>query len=127
MAASIARAPAPSRNGSSAIGAPAIEAAAVAHARRAWRRNSATVGGAGSTAGSCVGTATVVAAAVGGADWLGAGGDDVHATRTIRTRTGRRRMRPWCRTPPRSEEHTSELQSRQYLVCSLLLEKKKNK
>src|SRR3712207_8250701 len=29
-----------------------------------------------------------------------------------------------CRT--RSEEHTSELQSRQYLVCRLLLEKKKN-
>src|SRR6185295_20246652 len=37
------------------------------------------------------------------------------------------------RTPPeplpspagRSEEHTSELQSRQYLVCRLLLEKKK--
>src|SRR3712207_7604446 len=31
-------------------------------------------------------------------------------------------------TPPsrsRSEEHTSELQSRQYLVCRLLLEKKK--
>src|SRR3712207_8330550 len=27
----------------------------------------------------------------------------------------------------RSEEHTSELQSRQYLVCPLLLEKKKNK
>src|SRR3712207_8688613 len=27
---------------------------------------------------------------------------------------------------PRSEEHTSELQSRQYLVCRLLLEKKKN-
>src|SRR3712207_7187700 len=26
--------------------------------------------------------------------------------------------------PPRSEEHTSELQSRQYLVCRLLLEKK---
>src|SRR3712207_7661421 len=26
----------------------------------------------------------------------------------------------------RSEEHTSELQSRQYLVCRLLLEKKKN-
>src|SRR3712207_9333511 len=25
---------------------------------------------------------------------------------------------------PRSEEHTSELQSRQYLVCRLLLEKK---
>src|SRR3712207_8850807 len=32
------------------------------------------------------------------------------------------------RTPGlRSEEHTSELQSRQYLVCRLLLEKKKNK
>src|SRR3712207_7144023 len=27
---------------------------------------------------------------------------------------------------PRSEEHTSELQSRQYLVCRLLLEKKKS-
>src|SRR3712207_7734649 len=32
------------------------------------------------------------------------------------------------RTPPnRSEEHTFELQSRQYLVCRLLLEKKKIK
>src|SRR3712207_6846065 len=29
--------------------------------------------------------------------------------------------------PPRSEEHTSELQSRQYLVCRLLLEKKNKK
>src|SRR3712207_7321199 len=28
--------------------------------------------------------------------------------------------------PDRSEEHTSELQSRQYLVCRLLLEKKKH-
>src|SRR3712207_6985922 len=28
------------------------------------------------------------------------------------------------RVPARSEEHTSELQSRQYLVCRLLLEKK---
>src|SRR5690606_41089462 len=28
---------------------------------------------------------------------------------------------------PRSEEHTSELQSRENLVCRLLLEKKKNK
>src|SRR3712207_8413852 len=28
--------------------------------------------------------------------------------------------------PGRSEEHTSELQSRQYLVCRLLLEKKKH-
>src|SRR3712207_6898217 len=35
----------------------------------------------------------------------------------------------WSRTPvssTRSEEHTSELQSRQYLVCRLLLEKKQN-
>src|SRR3712207_7919805 len=31
------------------------------------------------------------------------------------------------RAAPRSEEHTSELQSRQYLVCRLLLEKKKKK
>src|SRR3712207_9508152 len=30
-----------------------------------------------------------------------------------------------CRPRARSEEHTSELQSRQYLVCRLLLEKKK--
>src|SRR3712207_8060548 len=30
-----------------------------------------------------------------------------------------------ARSPSRSEEHTSELQSRQYLVCRLLLEKKK--
>src|SRR5437870_10720081 len=31
------------------------------------------------------------------------------------------------RTIPRSEEHTSELQSRGHLVCRLLLEKKKKK
>src|SRR3712207_7780568 len=31
------------------------------------------------------------------------------------------------RSRSRSEEHTSELQSRQYLVCRLLLEKKKKK
>src|SRR5882757_4709761 len=37
---------------------------------------------------------------------------------TVTTSPGRRR---------RSEEHTSELQSRQYLVCRLLLEKKKKK
>src|SRR3712207_8159585 len=38
-------------------------------------------------------------------------------------------FRERCDFPPfkhRSEEHTSELQSRQYLVCRLLLEKKKN-
>src|SRR5690606_41511733 len=33
---------------------------------------------------------------------------------------------PW-KTRPRSEEHTSELQSRENLVCRLLLEKKKER
>src|SRR5690606_40374385 len=32
----------------------------------------------------------------------------------------------WAVGAPRSEEHTSELQSREKLVCRLLLEKKKN-
>src|SRR3712207_8497517 len=35
------------------------------------------------------------------------------------------RVDPKLLYPLRSEEHTSELQSRQYLVCRLLLEKKK--
>src|SRR5438105_9761699 len=38
------------------------------------------------------------------------------------TRTWSRSM--WENSPPRSEEHTSELQSRVDLVCRLLLEKK---
>src|SRR5689334_25443475 len=38
-------------------------------------------------------------------------------------RRGERRLR---RRRPRSEEHTSELQSQFHLVCRLLLEKKKN-
>src|SRR3712207_6902858 len=38
----------------------------------------------------------------------------------------RRLLRTGKGTRPRSEEHTSELQSRQYLVCRLLLVKKKN-
>src|SRR3712207_8647212 len=43
-----------------------------------------------------------------------------------RLRGHRRRLaRGRERTLRRSEEHTSELQSRQYLVCRLLLEKKK--
>src|SRR3712207_7539056 len=37
----------------------------------------------------------------------------------------RARTAEGARVRPRSEEHTSELQSRQYLVCRLLLEKKK--
>src|SRR2546425_5857720 len=50
-----------------------------------------------------------------------------HFPRSIGARLindGRRApRRPWCR----SEEHTSELQSLAYLVCRLLLEKKKKK
>src|SRR3712207_7557288 len=42
---------------------------------------------------------------------------------TKRTRTRSTTTAPSSRT--RSEEHTSELQSLQYLVCRLLLEKKK--
>src|SRR3712207_7086514 len=38
---------------------------------------------------------------------------------------GRRKLQVLIETLFRSEEHTSELQSRQYLVCRLLLEKKK--
>src|SRR3712207_7443531 len=51
---------------------------------------------------------------------------------TLRSATGvswkRKLARMYRPRPPfvRSEEHTSELQSRQYLVCRLLLEKKKN-
>src|SRR5438445_2948030 len=44
--------------------------------------------------------------------------------RAWRARSRWRRAFP---TATRSEEHTSELQSRQYLVCRLLLEKKKQK
>src|SRR5438445_8346545 len=39
----------------------------------------------------------------------------------------RARIARAAREQRRSEEHTSELQLRQYLVCRLLLEKKKNK
>src|SRR5690349_23854134 len=50
-------------------------------------------------------------------------------TRTTPTPRGWTRARPTPATPPtrRSEEHTSELQSRRDLVCRLLLEKKKKK
>src|SRR3712207_8909029 len=43
----------------------------------------------------------------------------------LRSRTPRAPTRRSRRS--RSEEHTSELQSRQYLVCRLLLEKKKKR
>src|SRR5947209_16620298 len=53
-------------------------------------------------------------------------------SRSKRKNRGFRQMskssrRPGRRLELRSEEHTSELQSRQYLVCRLLLEKKKEK
>src|SRR5947209_16171763 len=53
------------------------------------------------------------------------GDDRLHRTARLPERTIRH---PRQRHParPRSEEHTSELQSRQYLVCRLLLEKKNN-
>src|SRR3712207_8670539 len=59
-----------------------------------------------------------------------ADGPHRHDHRRIRHRQGIGRARaPRLRQAPqgavRSEEHTSELQSRQYLVCRLLLEKKK--
>src|SRR3712207_7509916 len=61
-------------------------------------------------------------------------GDELR--RRVRLRERVIRVQPTDRGPPggahahvgdvaRSEEHTSELQSRQYLVCRLLLEKKK--
>src|SRR3712207_7946587 len=49
---------------------------------------------------------------------------DLEATNFIRID---RQAVPDILDPQRSEEHTSELQSRQYLVCRLLLEKKKKK
>src|SRR3712207_9111510 len=66
--------------------------------------------------------------------------DGAHRARPVRDHragaeaagpVGARRARPdrlrhlGLRPGVRSEEHTSELQSRQYLVCRLLLEKKK--
>src|SRR5438445_8266463 len=54
---------------------------------------------------------------------LGFGGISVR----INLSSPRSNRRHWPRAVLRSEEHTSELQSRQYLVCRLLLEKKKFK
>src|SRR3712207_7065647 len=51
--------------------------------------------------------------------------DGADAVRPGPDEGGHDRQRPAVEVP-RSEEHTSELQSRQYLVCRLLLEKKKN-
>src|SRR3712207_8077271 len=46
-------------------------------------------------------------------------------SRTAARGTQQQTSRFTWQLPRRSEEHTSELQSRQYLVCRLLLEKKK--
>src|SRR3712207_8968413 len=58
----------------------------------------------------------------------GRGGRNVHGKVTARHQGGGHkrayRVIDFTRAD-RSEEHTSELQSRQYLVCRLLLEKKK--
>src|SRR3712207_7679819 len=68
---------------------------------------------------------------------LGHGGQDVGGGEHValhaepladQVTAGRQRPAPGVGGDPavdRSEEHTSELQSRQYLVCRLLLEKKK--
>src|SRR5438093_10002299 len=53
--------------------------------------------------------------------WLGAAMKCRNGCRTSR------RAGPHCCPQPRSEEHTSELQSLTNLVCRLLLEKKKKK
>src|SRR3712207_7719468 len=49
------------------------------------------------------------------------------ATLVRRHRLAERMLVDILGIPWRSEEHTSELQSRQYLVCRLLLEKKKKR
>src|SRR5947209_10225223 len=59
------------------------------------------------------------------------GRENARPIRTNRQRTPRKSVShraiasPQSSARRRSEEHTSELQSRQYLVCRLLLEKKK--
>src|SRR3712207_9270258 len=53
--------------------------------------------------------------------------DATSARSAVTMRSVRTISRKDCLVSSRSEEHTSELQSRQYLVCRLLLEKKKKK
>src|SRR3712207_7850416 len=51
----------------------------------------------------------------------------IYLAQRLKLLLGRRAQQTFCsviRSLYRSEEHTSELQSRQYLVCRLLLEKK---
>src|SRR2546422_4571698 len=51
--------------------------------------------------------------------------DDRRAARPLGHRPAERAALGYSGGDPRSEEHTSELQSRLHLVCRLLLEKKK--
>src|SRR3712207_8015446 len=75
-----------------------------------------------------------VAAPLGAAPSDAATSDAAPAAATLSDATGPDGSRPNGSEPrvvvhsraARSEEHTSELQSRQYLVCRLLLEKKKH-
>src|SRR3712207_8967025 len=60
------------------------------------------------------------------------GGGAAHEVRDLveldlQRREAEHEVLPFRSHVARSEEHTSELQSRQYLVCRLLLEKKNNK
>src|SRR5256884_5347420 len=67
------------------------------------------------------------------AAWCGNGGASGSAPPTLPPESGRSKESDaaiswryvFCSRPTRSEEHTSELQSRLHLVCRLLLEKKK--
>src|SRR3712207_8435338 len=61
----------------------------------------------------------------GGTGAPGCAGTPRPRRRRSRAAPARRGSRPVRGRGSRSEEHTSELQSRQYLVCRLLLEKKK--
>src|SRR3712207_7865955 len=53
-------------------------------------------------------------------------GSGVHLSSDLRSQIVAHVLVVAMLSEPRSEEHTSELQSRQYLVCRLLLEKKIN-
>src|SRR3712207_7174080 len=52
------------------------------------------------------------------------GTEDTEGRHTEKSQNNKEGERESCPLPRRSEEHTSELQSRQYLVCRLLLETK---
>src|SRR5438445_10192449 len=59
--------------------------------------------------------------------WLtGFDAPSLHTMYVDKPMRGHGLMQAIARASARSEEHTSELQSRQYLVCRLLLEKKNN-